>query len=108
VALLFAGLFILFSALTKYTIAQFGIAGLDVLSYITGFTDIDPFLLNLFEGKYEIPIETIGRATLQAVISNNILKSVYIFWFAEPHIKRSAGIAMGILTVLTLIFALFV
>jgi uncharacterized membrane protein (DUF4010 family) len=108
VAIMFAGLFIIFSMVTQYTISHFGLAGLDILSFITGITDIDPFLLNLFEGKYEIPLESIGRATLQAIISNNILKSIYIFWFAESGVKKSAGIAMGILTALTLVFAIIV
>jgi uncharacterized membrane protein (DUF4010 family) len=108
VALLFAGLFILFSAVTNYTISHFGVPGLDVLSFVTGFTDIDPFLLNLFQGKFEIPLETIGRASFQAIISNNILKSFYILSFAESHTKKTAGIAMGIITVLTFVFAMIV
>jgi hypothetical protein len=60
--------------------------------------------LNLFQGKFEIPLQTIGRASLQAIISNNILKSIYILSFAESHTKKMAGIAMGIITVLTIIF----
>jgi uncharacterized membrane protein (DUF4010 family) len=108
VALLFAGLFVLFSALTNYTVFHFGIPGLDVLSFITGITDIDPFLLNLFQGRFQIPLETIGRASLQAVISNNVLKSIYILSFAESETKKSAGIAMGLITLLTLVFALII
>jgi uncharacterized membrane protein (DUF4010 family) len=105
VSLLFAGLFILFSFVTSYTVQNFGTAGLDILSFITGFTDIDPFLLNIFQGKYELPPETLGRSALQAIISNNILKSIYILSFAENHTKITAGIAMGFLTLLTGAFA---
>jgi uncharacterized membrane protein (DUF4010 family) len=108
VALLFAGLFILFSFLTNYTLSHFGVPGLDALSFVTGFTDIDPFLLNLFQGKFEIPLETIGRASLQAIISNNILKSIYILSFAESNTKKTAGIAMGIITGLTIVFVFII
>ncbi|MBN8586606.1 MAG: DUF4010 domain-containing protein [Ignavibacteria bacterium] len=108
VSLLFAGLFILFSIVTSYTITNFGTSGLDILSFITGFTDIDPFLLNIFQGKYELPLDTLGRAALQAIISNNILKSIYILSFAERHTKILAGTAMGIITLITAALALVV
>ena len=61
-ALLFAGLFVFFSLLTHYVITSFGFGGLNILSYIVGFTDIDPFLLNLFQGKYSIGMELIAKA----------------------------------------------
>lgn len=108
VSLLFAGLFILFSIITSYTITNFGTSGLDILSFITGFTDIDPFLLNIFQGKYELPLDTLGRAALQAIISNNILKSIYILSFAERHTKILAGTAMGIITLITAALAVIV
>ncbi|NOS85688.1 MAG: DUF4010 domain-containing protein, partial [Ignavibacteria bacterium] len=108
VSLLFAGLFILFSIITSYTITNFGTSGLDVLSFITGFTDIDPFLLNIFQGKYELPLDTLGRAALQAIISNNILKSIYILSFAERHTKILAGTAMGFITLITAALAVVV
>jgi uncharacterized membrane protein (DUF4010 family) len=95
----------LFSVITTYTVSHFGTAGLDVLSFITGVTDIDPFLLNIFQGKYELPLETLGRTALQAIISNNILKSVYILSFAEKNTKIWAGTAMGIITIVTAVFA---
>jgi uncharacterized membrane protein (DUF4010 family) len=104
IALLFAGLFILFSFLTSYTLSHFGVPGLDVLSFIIGVTDIDPFLVNLFQGKFQIPLETIGKASLQAIISNNILKSFYILTLAEAHTKKTAGIAMAVITALTVVF----
>lgn len=108
VSLMFAGLFILFSVITAYTITNYGTSGLDILSFITGFTDIDPFLLNIFQGKYELPMETLGRASLQAIISNNILKSIYILSFAEKETKIKAGISMGIITLLTAALAVVV
>ena len=52
VALVFAILYLVFSALTQFMITQFGSAGLTTLSFIVGFTDITPFLLNLFQGPH--------------------------------------------------------
>ncbi|MCB0614542.1 MAG: DUF4010 domain-containing protein, partial [Phaeodactylibacter sp.] len=49
-ALLFAFLFVFFAALTHYVLKFYGSNGLTVLSFVVGVTDIDPFLLNLFQG----------------------------------------------------------
>ena len=77
VAVIFALLYVFFSFITQYTLQNYGAQGLNILSYIVGFTDIDPFLLNLFQGKYNVGDMVIGMATLQAIVSNNILKMVY-------------------------------
>jgi uncharacterized membrane protein (DUF4010 family) len=77
VALVFALLYVFFSFVTHYTVKNYGDHGLNILSFIVGFTDIDPFLLNLFQGKLNVGQITIGMATLQAVVSNNILKMLY-------------------------------
>jgi uncharacterized membrane protein (DUF4010 family) len=76
-AVVFALLYVFFSFVTQYTIQNFGAKGLNLLSYIVGFTDIDPFLINLFQGKYNVSQLLIGMATLQAILSNNILKMIY-------------------------------
>ena len=49
VAFLFMLLYVAFSFATYYSIQNFGVKGLNVLSYIVGVTDIDPFLINLFQ-----------------------------------------------------------
>lgn len=77
VAVVFALLYVFFSFVTQYTLQNFGTGGLNILSYIVGFTDIDPFLLNLFQGKYNVAEILVAMATLQAILSNNILKMIY-------------------------------
>ncbi|HSH19820.1 MAG TPA: DUF4010 domain-containing protein [Draconibacterium sp.] len=77
IAIVFALLYVFFSFVTQYTLQNFGSQGLNLLSFIVGFTDIDPFLLNLFQGKYEVTQLLIGMATFQAILSNNILKMLY-------------------------------
>jgi len=77
IAIIFTLLFVAFSFITYYTLRQFGGQGLQVLSYLVGFTDIDPFLVNLFNGHFGVDDMLISVATLQAVLSNNLLKLVY-------------------------------
>jgi len=93
IAIVFALLYIFFSFVTHYTLQNFGTGGLNVLSFAVGFTDIDPFLLNLFQGKYEITQLLIGMATFQAIISNNILKMFYARTLGSK--KLSAYIFQG-------------
>jgi uncharacterized membrane protein (DUF4010 family) len=87
-AFTFAALFIIFSILTYFTIQNYGSSGLTVLSLIIGVTDIDPFLLNLFQGKYEVAIAVVGAASLQAIASNNIIKMVYTYFLADKRVFK--------------------
>ncbi len=82
VALIFTALYITFSFITFEVVDRYGTTGLNILSYIVGLTDIDPFLINLFQGKFSVGIDAVAMATLQAVISNNVLKLLYGCFFA--------------------------
>ena len=55
--------------------------GLNILSFLVGLTDIDPFLISLFQGKYGVPMNVIMIATFQAIISNNAMKMCYGLFF---------------------------
>ncbi|TAL69696.1 MAG: DUF4010 domain-containing protein [Bacteroidetes bacterium] len=85
-AFLFASLFIVFSIITYFTIQNFGNSGLTILSIVIGVTDIDPFLLNLFQGKYEVTSAIIGAASLQAIASNNLIKLFYTYFLADRKV----------------------
>jgi len=82
VALIFTALYVAFTFITSQVLLQFGTPGLNVLSYIVGLTDIDPFLINLFQGKYAVTMDVVAMATFQAIISNNALKMAYGCFFA--------------------------
>jgi uncharacterized membrane protein (DUF4010 family) len=82
VAVIFTALYIAFTFITYEVLTRFGTPGLNVLSYLVGLTDIDPFLINLFQGKFGVPLQAIIVATFQAIISNNLLKMVYASFFA--------------------------
>jgi len=83
VALIFTTLYIVFTFITFEVLGRFGAPGLNVLSFVVGLTDIDPFLINLFQGKYGVPLDAVALATLQAIISNNALKMVYGCFFTS-------------------------
>lgn len=77
IALIFTLLFVAMSFITYFTVKRFGTNGLQALAYIVGVTDIDPFLINLFQGKFGVSTGLIAVATMQAILSNNVLKLVY-------------------------------
>jgi uncharacterized membrane protein (DUF4010 family) len=103
IASVFGALFIFFSVITHYTINEYGSSGLNVLSFIVGFTDIDPFLLNLFQGNYRIEIIFIAKAVLQAIISNNILKGIYTLVLADRITKKFTLIALLFITLINIL-----
>ena len=49
VALIFAVLFVVFTILTHYTLIYAGTSGLNLLSFVSGLSDITPFILNLLQ-----------------------------------------------------------
>ena len=102
-ALIFSALFLLFSFLTHYTLTHFGETGLNILSYIVGFSDIDPFLLNLFQGKYEIGLNLIAKLAFQAIIANNILKIIATFILANKDTKKYVAGGLGLITIINII-----
>ena len=106
-AVIFSLLFLFFSFLTNYTLKYFGEQGLNVLSYIVGFSDIDPFLLNLFQGKFQIEIRFIAKATFQAIISNNILKIIATAILADKLTKKIVLAGLGLATIINILIIVF-
>jgi len=101
VAFIFAGLFIVMAAITQFVTTHFGNLGLQILSTIVGFTDIDPFILSLVQGKYAVSNSNLVQAILIAVASNNILKAIYSGVFSKWQMKKAFG-SLIFLAVLTL------
>ncbi len=77
VAFLFAALFVVFAALTAFVTGHFGEGGLRLLSFVVGFSDIDPFVLSLLAGHFQVGESAIITAILIASGSNNLLKAGY-------------------------------
>ena len=104
-AFLFAFLFVLMIAITKIVILHFGDLGLKVLSFIVGFTDIDPFILSLLTGKYHISEIDIVNAIIIASGSNDILKGIYALIFSNNRAKFSS-IVLFLLGVISIIYGI--
>jgi uncharacterized membrane protein (DUF4010 family) len=100
VAILFAFLFVAFSFITYFVVNRFGISGLNVLSFLVGLTDIDPFLINLFQGKYQGLTVAVSIATLQAVTGNNLVKMIYACFFSPK--KSWSYLIAGFLVIIGL------
>jgi len=89
VAFIFALLFIIMAGTTQFITTNFGNLGLEILSVIVGFTDIDPFILSLIQGKYVISNSELIQSILIAVASNNILKAIYTGIFSKWKMKKA-------------------
>jgi uncharacterized membrane protein (DUF4010 family) len=76
-ALLFAAAFVLLSVATVFVRNLYGSGGLLVVAALVGVTDIDPFILSLVHGSVA-EFNLIARAIIIAMMSNTILKGVYV------------------------------
>ena len=97
IAILFAVLYLVFTALTQLTLQYFGATGLTILSFLVGFTDIDPFLLNLFQGTHNVSMALIAIATLQAMFSNNVLKMIYGILLSKNKVRKNVIIGFTVI-----------
>jgi len=101
-AFLFAFLFIVMAVVTHFILSRYGNVGLNILSFVVGFTDIDPFVLSILSSKFDVTTASAATAILIATGSNNILKAFYSYIFSKNSAgKRSAGVLLilGILTI---------
>jgi uncharacterized membrane protein (DUF4010 family) len=83
----------------------YGTSGINGLSFIVGVTDIDPFILNLFQSKWDIENSVIVMAVLNAITSNNLLKMIYGLSFGDKSIRKQLIIGFGVLIVLGLLIS---
>jgi uncharacterized membrane protein (DUF4010 family) len=106
-AFVFAFLFVLMMLLTQYVTHHYGDSGLQILSFLIGFTDIDPFVLSLLTGKYAVSGTEILTAIMIAAGSNNLLKAGYALWFGGWRQTWRSALAITVLGCLTIGWALW-
>ena len=88
-AVIFGLLFAFFGIITQLVVQTYGKFGVNLLSFIVGVTDIDPYILNLFQGgAITISLDSIAKATLIATASNNLIKMVYAVSLGSRPLKR--------------------
>ena len=108
VALLFTLLYVIFSFATYYILKYYGTYGLSILSYIIGVTDIDPFLISLFQNKFSVETTIISIATLSAMVGNNIMKTLYAVIFGNNSIRKTIILSMSVIILINfLVIILF-
>jgi uncharacterized membrane protein (DUF4010 family) len=103
-ALVFGLLFGFFAILTNIVVTDFGNMGVNILSFIVGVTDIDPYILNLFQRiDGSIHINTIVNATIIASASNNLIKMIYAIILGKPVIRKKIILGFSILVVISIL-----
>ena len=102
IALLFATLFVAFAAITQFVLAHYGAGGLKTLSFLVGFTDIDPFILSLLADHGAISPTLVIDAILIASGSNNLLKAVYALALSRQRAMVPAAIWLTFTLLLSL------
>jgi uncharacterized membrane protein (DUF4010 family) len=104
VAFVFALIFVAMSLATHTIISDYGVSGLNWLSFIIGVTDIDPFILSLINGQYAISQDDIIRAILIAMASNHLVKGISAFslasrkvgWFSLAGLVTLAAVTFAV------------
>ena len=75
---------------TQLAIAYLGRAGINTLAAIMGVTDVDPFILVITQTTGASSALKLGaEAILIAAASNNLIKGIYAYAFAD----RKTGLA---------------
>ncbi|MFH0710913.1 MAG: DUF4010 domain-containing protein [Pseudomonadota bacterium] len=105
VALVFALLFVFMSVATQYFVSHYGISGLNIMALISGFTDIDPFILSLINTDFSISQNAIISAVLIAVGGNNVLKGLIAVILGSHRVGWISFSALGLLSILTFFIA---
>jgi uncharacterized membrane protein (DUF4010 family) len=102
-SLLFGTLFILFALLTSFVNKTFGAGGINVLSFVVGVTDIDPFIINLLQSKLNIADLFLVMAIINATTSNNLLKMIYGITLCDKSKRKDLIFGFGILILVGLV-----
>ncbi len=83
-AFLFAFLFLAMVTCTQLAVAYLGRAGINTLAAIMGVTDVDPFILGITQtAGANTPLKLGAEAVLIAAASNNFVKGIYAYAFAD-------------------------
>jgi uncharacterized membrane protein (DUF4010 family) len=106
-AFLFAVLFVVVSLATKYVIAYFQIAGLHLMSFVVGFSDITPFVVSLLQSNFGIGNAQVVQAMIIAAASNNLLQVAYAYAFGNRRTATLVAPGMVGLAAVSMLYALF-
>ncbi|MBA0883924.1 MgtC/SapB family protein [Flavobacterium undicola] len=105
-SLVFGILFIVFVLLTGFVNKQYGTSGIKTLSFVVGVTDIDPFIMNIFQSKWSTTNGVLATAVINAVTSNNLLKMIYSITLSKKSIRKPILFGFSILIIIGLVVSI--
>ncbi|NDW12473.1 DUF4010 domain-containing protein [Bacteroides sp. 214] len=108
IALIFACLFVVFTLVTHYTFKYAGTGGLTALSFVSGLSDITPFILNLLHGDAAIPVMVVAASSMQAIVSSIFVNLCYAFFFSgkRAELRKWAFGGFGVVIVMNILLIL--
>ena len=99
-AFLFAAIFVVILVATEIVLSRFGRVGIFGLATVMGCTDVDPFIMGLTQtAGSSTPLLTAAASVTVATASNNAVKGIYAFLFAD---RRTGWRGLGGLVLLGL------
>ena len=108
-ALVFAALFFAMQAATLLVQHFFGSVGVYGLSFLTGFTDVDPYVMSLTQSSGHIIGEHMAaQGIIIAAASNNLMKGVYSAIWGIDGVRKHASVVLAALALLSLVALFFV
>ncbi len=105
-AVFFALSFLVVTGLTHFIMDHYSVQGLSWMAFLTGFTDIDPFVLALVSGRLTPDLGVMGSAILMATGSNNLMKAGYVLMLGAGRSRWLASGGLLVLAAMTLTLAL--
>lgn len=97
-AVTFAASYVILAVASAWVGRNFGQRGIYALATLTGFTDANPFVLNLAQGGVPgMSLRALAAAILVAASSNNVLKACYALAFGGARAARPAALALFLL-----------
>jgi len=107
-AFLFAALFIATLFVTHIALLYLGRAGLFGLAGIMGLADVDTFILSLANSSASLtPVELAADAIVVAAASNNLVKGIYAYSFADRRTGLQGLVLLTVLAILGVLAMLY-
>ncbi len=108
-AFIFAFLFTAMGVLTAVTFQYLGSGGIYGLSFLTGLTDVDPFVMSLTERiNSGVGVQMAAKAIVIAAASNNIMKGIYAAIWGANDVRKQASLLLISLAIISLVALFFV
>ena len=100
-AFLFALMFVSVAFTTKYVLLYFHAAGLRLMSFLVGASDIVPFVVSVLQGNLGLDEAQILHAVVIATASNNLMKAAYVYAFGNRRTANLTAVGMGVLALMS-------